>query len=190
VQVAARSTLLPYVRCSVSVFISRTHPSRVDWYATNATEFISYLVDFHTTFMRPLWVTEWACQDFINLSPAAQCSQADVSTFMNVTQQFMDSTEWVERYAWFGAMENLQGVNEVLSVWLPDACRSSSVVFTYLQANALMDQGGYINALGRQYIGGNGPGATVNASDRAISHMSSTLVVVALLLIVGAVIPA
>jgi hypothetical protein len=25
----------------------------------------------------------------------------------------MDETQWVERYAWFGTMENLQGVNEV-----------------------------------------------------------------------------
>lgn len=33
--------------------------------------------------------------------------------FMNATQSFMDSTDWVERYAWFGAMENLQGVNQV-----------------------------------------------------------------------------
>lgn len=26
----------------------------------------------------------------------------------------MDATDWVERYAWFGAMKNMQGVNEVL----------------------------------------------------------------------------
>lgn len=27
----------------------------------------------------------------------------------------MDNTDWVERYAWFGAMKDMQGVNEVLS---------------------------------------------------------------------------
>lgn len=32
---------------------------------------------------------------------------------MNATQQFMDDTDWVERYAWFGAMEDMQGVNTV-----------------------------------------------------------------------------
>lgn len=32
---------------------------------------------------------------------------------MNATQAFMDATDWVERYAWFGAMEHLQGVNAV-----------------------------------------------------------------------------
>lgn len=34
---------------------------------------------------------------------------------MNATQTFLDNTDWVERYAWFGAMENLQGVNQVRS---------------------------------------------------------------------------
>ncbi len=43
-----------------------------------------------------------------------QCSQQDVVDFMNATQEFMDNTDWVERYAWFGAMEDLQGVNTVM----------------------------------------------------------------------------
>ena len=33
---------------------------------------------------------------------------------MNATQSFMDETGWVERYSWFGAMRDLQGVNEVI----------------------------------------------------------------------------
>lgn len=32
------------------------------WYGTNSTQFIEYLQDFHNTFQRPIWVTEWACQ--------------------------------------------------------------------------------------------------------------------------------
>ena len=44
-----------------------------------------------------------------------QCSQQDVINFMNATQSFMDETEWVERYSWFGAMKEMQGVNEVLT---------------------------------------------------------------------------
>lgn len=43
----------------------------------------------------------------------AQCSQDDVEDFLNTTQSYMDSSSFVERYAWFGAMENLQGVNTV-----------------------------------------------------------------------------
>lgn len=48
----------------------------------------------------------------------------------------MDSADYVERYAWFGAMENMQGVNV---------------------DNALMDSKGNINSLGKQYIGAAGP---------------------------------
>jgi len=111
------------------------------WYDVNATVFQNYLIDFHNTFNRTLWVTEWACQNFNNAS--AQCSQEAVNEFMNQTQSFMDKTEWVERYAWFGAMRNLSDVNE---------------------ANALMDKNGKITPLGRQYIGANG--TFINAGAR------------------------
>jgi hypothetical protein len=66
----------------------------------------------------------------------------------------MDSQDWVERYSYFGAMENMQGVNE---------------------ANRLLNSKGKITDLGRQYIGevegdidedggdsGNGGGVTVD----------------------------
>jgi len=52
-----------------------------------------------------------ALQNFVNVHE--QCSQQDVINFMNATQSFMDNTEWVERYSWFGAMKDMQGVNEV-----------------------------------------------------------------------------
>jgi hypothetical protein len=83
-----------------------------DWYGTNATNFIEYLIDFHNTFMRPIWVTEWACHNFVDLDK--QCSQDGVFSFLNQTQEFMDDTEWIERYSWFGVMRNLQGVNPVI----------------------------------------------------------------------------
>ena len=50
---------------------------------------------------------------------------------MDVTQGFMDKTDWVERYAWFGAM--------------PDPVVSP--------VNSLLDKNGKITSLGRQYIG-------------------------------------
>ena len=66
---------------------------------------------------------------------------------MNQTQTFMDGTDYVERYAWFGAFKDLQGVNE---------------------DDALMDLQGRITALGEQYIGGwnstGGSGGVVNGS--------------------------
>jgi beta-glucanase (GH16 family) len=99
----------------------------------NATKFAEYLTNFHDTFQRPIWVTEWACQNF-NKGP--QCSADDVVRFLDSTQSFMDQQDWVERYSWFGAMRDLQGVNT---------------------ANALEDKDGHITDLGKQYIGLEGP---------------------------------
>ncbi|CCO34315.1 putative serine-rich protein C13G6,10c [Rhizoctonia solani AG-1 IB] len=74
------------------------------WYGNIASEFIAYLEDFHSTFQRPIWVTEYSCQNFVN---GAQCTYDEIVEFLNTTQTFMDQTPWVERYAWFGAMASL-----------------------------------------------------------------------------------
>jgi len=116
------------------------------WYAINSTEFKAYLTDFYNTFQRPLWITEWACENFVNASD--QCSQEEIVAFLNDTQTFMDETEWVERYAWFGTMSDLGGVNPL---------------------DAMMDKNGKINALGRQYIGDNSTVIGVNASSSLFS---------------------
>jgi len=100
------------------------------WYDINPGQFIAYLEDFHNTFQRPLWITEWACQNFNDLSK--QCSYTDVVSFLNQTQSYMDNTPFVERYAWYGAMKDLQGVD---------------------QNDALLDSSGKINDLGKEYIG-------------------------------------
>ncbi|EKM59705.1 uncharacterized protein PHACADRAFT_158145 [Phanerochaete carnosa HHB-10118-sp] len=109
------------------------------WYDINSTAFMEYLEDFYSTFQRPIWVTEWACQNFNDANE--QCSLQDIVNFMNATQQFMDTTDWVQRYAWFGAFTNLQGVN---------------------QDDALMNSGGQINTLGEQYIGAVTPNVSSN----------------------------
>ncbi|KAH8116245.1 hypothetical protein DFH11DRAFT_1474712, partial [Phellopilus nigrolimitatus] len=98
------------------------------WYDVNATQFQLYLEDFHNTFQLPIWVTEWACQNF---NGGAQCSEGGVIAFLNQTQAFMDATDWVERYAWYGVMEKVN-INE---------------------DNAMMSSSGKITSLGEQYIG-------------------------------------
>jgi len=144
------------------------------WYDINSTAFIQYLEDFHTTFQKPIWVTEWACQNFNNVDE--QCSQQDIIDFMNVTQSFMDQTDWVERYAWFGAMRNLSGVNQ----W-----------------NALMDGSGHLSPLGEQFIGivwpnktksepgvvngGEGDQTVPLASSASLFHVSLTALLSAML---------
>ncbi|KAJ6466892.1 glycoside hydrolase [Mycena sanguinolenta] len=103
------------------------------YYDVNATAFAEYLTDFHNTFQRPIWVTEWACQNF-NGGP--QCTAPEVAEFLNQTQAFMDAQDWVERYAWFGALRDLQGVNTL---------------------DAMLTSSGQITDLGKQYIGAEAP---------------------------------
>lgn len=85
----------------------------VDWYGTDPDAFIAHLWDYHFAFNKTMWVTEWACHSFVNASENARCSEEGVADFMRRTQGFMDQTEWVERYAWFGAMTDLPDVTEV-----------------------------------------------------------------------------
>ncbi|QRV75529.1 glycoside hydrolase family 128 protein [Ceratobasidium sp. AG-Ba] len=124
------------------------------WYGNIASEFIAYIEDFHNTFQRPIWVTEWSCLNFIG---GAQCTYDETVQFLNVTQSYMDQAPWVERYAWFGAMANLPaGINN----------------FT-----ALMDPSGIINPLGQQYIGpptGANPPATSTSITAPITSSAIT----------------
>ncbi|KAH8828343.1 glycosyl hydrolase catalytic core-domain-containing protein [Flagelloscypha sp. PMI_526] len=111
-------------RCSVD-FIA------LHYYDVNATDFIDYMTSFHDAFQRPIWVTEWACQNFNHQDE--QCSMGDISLFLNATQTWMDDTSWIERYSFFGAgFDNLQGVN---------------------QDNAMLDSNDELTALGKQYVG-------------------------------------
>ncbi|KAI0751421.1 glycosyl hydrolase catalytic core-domain-containing protein [Daedaleopsis nitida] len=123
----------------------------VHYYDINSTNFMEYLTDYHDTFQRPVWVTEWACQNFNHADE--QCSQQDVIDFMNATQAFMDATDWLERYAWFGAMEDMQGVNG---------------------ANAMMSSTGQINTLGEQYIGAETPNVSSSYQPGVVHGGSGT----------------
>lgn len=96
------------------------------------------------------WITEFACQDFSSADKQASLDQ--IVDFMNTTVTFLESTDYVERYSWFGAMTGMEGVNPL---------------------NALMDGNGAINALGAQYIGaGNFSSTDGSFVPSIISHAS------------------
>jgi hypothetical protein len=82
-----------------------------DWYGTDSDAFIAHLWDYWYSFNRTIWVTEWACHNFVD--HGKQCTPEDVVEFMNKTQSFMDNAIFVERYSWFGAMRDMSGVNPV-----------------------------------------------------------------------------
>jgi hypothetical protein len=80
----------------------------VHWYGTDPQEFITYCKNFFTTFNKPIWVTEFACQSFTD---APQCDAAQVQTFMDTVTGWMDSTDYISKYFAFGVMHDMQGVN-------------------------------------------------------------------------------
>ncbi|TFY79635.1 hypothetical protein EWM64_g4374 [Hericium alpestre] len=102
----------------------------VHWYDVSADFFKSYVTDFHNTFNKDIWVTEFACQNF---NGGAQADAGQVWSFMQEVTGWMDSTPWVEAYFAFGAMKDMQGVNTL---------------------DQLMDpSSGTPNALGKFYLG-------------------------------------
>jgi len=71
----------------------------IHWYGSDAGAFQSYVTDFHNTFKKNIWVTEWACVDY----GGAPCTQQHVYDFMGQTTLFLDQQSFVERFSWFGA---------------------------------------------------------------------------------------
>jgi len=92
------------------------------WYDVSGDALISYLQDLHNTFNKPLWLTEFACQNFNN---GPQCSQSQVKGFQAQVTAFMESTSWVLKYMPFGAMLDMQGVNTLNQLMNSDGSPNS-----------------------------------------------------------------
>jgi len=80
----------------------------VHYYDTNATAFKEYVRDWHETYHKPIWVTEYACQSFSN---DKQCSDQETFIFQKEMSSWFDQQGFVEAYAPFGVMQQMQGVN-------------------------------------------------------------------------------
>jgi hypothetical protein len=74
----------------------------VHWYkGADARHFIRDLTEIHAKFNKPIWVTEFAPQTAASSeSEPGKFSEAQVAEFIAETVRFMDSTPWVQRYAW------------------------------------------------------------------------------------------
>ncbi|KAK4688160.1 hypothetical protein P7C73_g1967, partial [Tremellales sp. Uapishka_1] len=73
------------------------------FYGDTAADLNTYIDDFHTTFNKPLWITEFACNDY---SSGNVCTAPEVENFMKVTIGHMRSSGSVDRWSWFGAFPN------------------------------------------------------------------------------------
>jgi hypothetical protein len=83
--------------------------SRVDyivihWYGTDVNCLKKYVRSVHERYDRPVWVTEFSCTSWDIAKPP---TENDVLEFMKDALRFLDNAAFVQRYAWFGAMEDV-----------------------------------------------------------------------------------
>lgn len=108
------------------------HAVSVHFYGKSAADLISWVTNFRAGLNYPdVWITEWACQSFVEVSGGENCSSDEVWAMMEAVTAWAEATSWVTGYAPYGFAENLGNVAEV---------------------NALMDTSGDITDLGRWFI--------------------------------------
>ena len=103
------------------------------WYGRGADNFINWITNVRQQLgdKYPVWVTEFACTSW---NPSQPVSQQEVNEFMEQSIAKLDSLNWIERYAWFGAQRQL------------DAALGS--------ANCLIASNGGLSDLGQKYVNG------------------------------------
>ncbi|TDL23808.1 hypothetical protein BD410DRAFT_838812 [Rickenella mellea] len=122
----------------------------IHWYGDDANKFQTYLNKMHSTYPQyKIWVTEWAC---VNSKDGRSCdNQDDVNNFLKESQTFMDNTNWIDRYSWFG-IANVP----------PGGISKTSAMLTEDKINALGQQ--YISAVGSTSSSQSGVGQTTSAT--------------------------
>jgi hypothetical protein len=76
----------------------------VHWYGTDMPQLASFLGEIYDTFKKPLWLTEFAYTTMRTDQPA---TMSQVQEFMRQAIPFLGKCEFVERYAYFGAMKSV-----------------------------------------------------------------------------------
>lgn len=126
-----------WLKCFINILPPDARPDyiAVHVYSTTFEAFKAKIEEYWNTFNLPIWLTEFAMTSFDpNVPPPTSMQQ--VHDFMGQATAWLDETDYISRYAWFGACrngENLHGVHPF---------------------NRLMDEQGRITALGHQYING------------------------------------
>lgn len=75
------------------------------WYGETLGQFYDYLWSTYYQLGndKPVWITEFACT---NWNPAAPMELGTVEEFCAESCKYLETLEWVERFAWFGAMRD------------------------------------------------------------------------------------
>jgi len=98
------------------------------WYDVKPEDFIAYQKKWYSQFNKPIYPTEFACQNF---GKGPQCSESEVKNFMTTVVNFMEETDWIPMYFAFGVSTDMRGVNPL---------------------DQLMNSNGQPTALGKMYI--------------------------------------
>lgn len=73
---------------------------------TDVAAFRSFLEAAYRQYGRPIWVTEWGLADW---NDAGRVSAADQAAFFAAGARMMDGLPFVERHAWFGSYDGMDG---------------------------------------------------------------------------------
>ncbi|THH09059.1 hypothetical protein EW145_g2277 [Phellinidium pouzarii] len=98
------------------------HGITVHYYGTDPQAMIAYIESFYAAFELPIWVTEFACQNFdtANENNGQQCSESQVWNFYKTVINYMENSDHVEAYFPFGALTSMSGVNQLDSLMNSD----------------------------------------------------------------------
>ncbi len=70
--------------------------------------FETFLQDVHAQYGKPVWVTEWSLADWWDTD---RFTHADNAAFLREATVMMDRLDFVERHAWFGLYDGMDGWN-------------------------------------------------------------------------------
>ncbi|WOO83826.1 Alkali-sensitive linkage protein 1 [Vanrija pseudolonga] len=101
----------------------------VHWYDMTFASLTAVLEGYYAAFNLPIWLTEYALTFFGAGTPPPPATQDQITEFMRESMAWLDAQPWVERYFWFGAMYDMQGVNPLNSLLDPagNATRSGAL---------------------------------------------------------------
>ncbi|TCD71305.1 hypothetical protein EIP91_011076 [Steccherinum ochraceum] len=80
----------------------------IHWYDMSLQKFQDYVELWHNTFNMPIYVTEYALQNF---SGGAQASPDQVTAFHKAAAAWMEQQDYIVTYMPFGFMNDMSGVN-------------------------------------------------------------------------------
>lgn len=95
-------------RSSCSDVWDKVDAVAIHYYDVSTSGFKKYVTKWHNEFKKPIWVTEYACQNF---NGGSQCSESHAQQFHEEMANWFDSQSYVQAYAPFGIMMNMQGVS-------------------------------------------------------------------------------